>query len=371
MEAEPIYLQFPTARQQQIAGRQAPLTARSSGGEPSTAIHRLPGGEAAQTAISQLQVNDRAWMLPHTLTSIVYFCVLASGLWTWQLGLWPITIGLWLLGAHLSHMKLMALHESSHGTLNARRFRNELQGMAVSFFILVPLSVYRYVHGQHHAHLATPRDLELWPYVKPSVPRWARILAATAELTVGFYYSPFIFLRGVLVGGNIPRRERVRMLVEYAAIVAAWGCLLTLVAWRGWWTELTVAYLVPATLAGNMQSLRKFTEHLGLMGDSILTVTRTVVDPSLVGEAVSESMLHVDHHGTHHRYAKVPYYNLPSATSLVYDDQTAALPIFSSYASAMLDMAGSLGNPRIGRQWIAADDRATLPLPPRSLMRAA
>ena len=103
-----------------------------------------------------------------------------------------------------------------------------------------------------------------------------------------------------------------------------------------------------ALIAGNLQSIRKFTEHVGLLGDTILTNTRTVVDKSLVGEAMSQSMLRIDYHGTHHRYAKVPYYHLPEATPYVYDGRDAHVPIFPSYRAAMWDMFKSLGNPRVG-----------------------
>ena len=312
-----------------------------------------PPPESKHVDIRQLHVNDRAWIWPHTLCTLCYFGSLVGGLVTWQLGLWPLTIVVWLMGAQFGHMKLVALHESAHGTLNANPFKNELQGLAVASMILVPLSAFRYVHSQHHAYLATPRDLELWPYVNPGTPRWLRVLAAVAELTVGYFYTPIIFLRGVLVGENIPPRERRRIVIEYAAIAATWCVVLPLVAIKGWWTELAVFYLVPSILSGNLQSLRKFTEHMGLLGSSILETTRTVVDPSLIGTVLSDSMLHIDHHATHHRYAKMPHYNLPEATPSVYDGQPEDLPLYSNYASAMFDMFRSLGDPRIGRQWLS------------------
>ncbi|MBL9124215.1 MAG: fatty acid desaturase [Planctomycetaceae bacterium] len=321
--------------------------------------------------IRGLHVNDRAWMWPHTLTTLAYAAALVGGLWTWQQGYWPLTVACWLLGAQLGHMKLIALHESAHGTLNAHPLRNEVQGLAVASMILVPLSAFRYVHSQHHAYLATPRDLELWPYVNPETPRWVRILAVAAELTIGYFYTPVIFLRGVLVGENLPPRERRRIWIEYAAIAATWCVVLPVVAWHGWWTELAVLYLVPSILSGNLQSLRKFTEHLGLLGSSILETTRTVVDPSLIGTTFSEAMLHIDHHATHHRWAKMPHYNLPLATPAVYEGQPRHLPLFSSYAAAMLDMARSLGNPRIGRQWLAPQSPRLATEPELARARAA
>jgi fatty acid desaturase len=67
---------------------------------------------------------------------------------------------------------------------------------------------------------------------------------------------------------------------------------------------------------------------------------------------MSRSMLRIDYHGTHHRYAKVPYYHLPEATPFVYDGRTEHQPIYPTYLSAMWDMFCSLGNPRCGKQWL-------------------
>jgi len=177
------------------------------------------------------------------------------------------------------------------------------------------------------------------------------VLPCCASLFVGFFYTPFLFLHGVLVGRNIPPAQRVRIRLEYVFGAFVWLAMLGTVGHYGWWEAFGVGYLVPACLAGNLQSLRKFTEHMGLTGDSILTVTRTVADPRWFGNLLSESMLHIDYHGTHHRYARLPYYNLPIATPYIYNGDRPALPIFPNYARAMLDMLRTLGNPRVGRQW--------------------
>jgi len=301
--------------------------------------------------IRKLHVNHAAHFLYHNLMSLAYVGLMAASVWTWMHGHWPWTLVCWAVGGHVGHAKLIAFHEASHGTLNARRWVNELQGIGIGTVILVPLSVYRYVHGQHHTYLAQPRDLELWPFVAPGTPRVFRLLAAAAELFVGFFYTPFLFLHGVLVGRNIPKSQRWRIKVEYVLCAVVWIVLFVTLTMNNWWEAFIVGYLVPATIAGNLQSLRKFTEHMGLTGDSILTVTRTVVDPHLVGNFLSESMLHIDYHGTHHRYAKLPYYNLPAATPYVFAANQPALPIYPNYASAVLDMLRTLGNPRVGKQW--------------------
>jgi len=50
---------------------------------------------------------------------------------------------------------------------------------------LTPLSVYRYVHSMHHAHLGRPRDPEFWPYSLPEASRLVRVLYVALELSIG------------------------------------------------------------------------------------------------------------------------------------------------------------------------------------------
>lgn len=115
-----------------------------------------------------------------------------------------------------------------------------------------------------------------------------------------------------------------------------------------------VMHLAPAWLAGSMQTVRKFTEHLGMFGDTIVSMTRTVVYRGPFGRAASASQLHVDHHATHHRHARIPYYALPEATQLVYADQCNGR-VFPNHVRAVLDMLTNLSDPRVGPQWRAAN----------------
>jgi fatty acid desaturase len=300
--------------------------------------------------------NDRGHNYLHPLATLLHVGCMAAAVLTWNAGLWPLTIVCWAICAHVGHSKLIAFHEASHGTLNPRWLVNEFQGIMLGTTILVPLSSYRLVHGRHHAYLGTESDLELWPFVNPKVPRWQRILAAVGELVFGFFYTPIVFLHGVLVAKKIPKPQVRRLIWEYANCVVVWAVVLYVINRNGWWEPFFVGYGVQALIAGNLQSIRKFTEHVGLMGDSILTTTRTVVDKSHYGEAMSRSMLRIDYHGTHHRYAKVPYYHLPAATPYVYDGKVECVPIFPTYLSAMWDMARSLGNPRVGAQWLEPEN---------------
>jgi fatty acid desaturase len=303
--------------------------------------------------------NGSARALLHTSITVLYMTLAGLAVWTWALGLWPATIAIWLVMGNIGHSKLIAFHESSHGTLSPRYWINEVQGLFVGVVAHVPLSVYRYVHGQHHAHICSEDDLELWPFVNPETPLWRRRLTAFCEIVFGYFYTPFHFLHGVVVGTNIPPAQMRRIYWEYALHFACWGGILGATAYRGWWVELVVALIVPGIISGSLQSIRKFTEHMGMLDCTVFGGTRTVVDNGWIGWMFSESMLHIDYHGTHHRYAKMPYYNLPEATPVVYERAGGKLPLYGTYWEAMVEMFRTLGNPRIGSQWLSDEVDAT------------
>ncbi|MCA9102707.1 MAG: fatty acid desaturase, partial [Planctomycetales bacterium] len=283
--------------------------------------------------IRRMHDNGSASALLHTSITMLYLVLGGFAILTWNAGLWPLTILIWAVQGNVGHSKLIAFHESSHGTLNPRYRVNELQGIFVGIVAHVPLSVYRYVHGQHHAHICGEGDVELWPFVNPETPRWARRLAAFCEIVFGYVYTPFHFLHGVIVGKNIPPAQMRRIYLEYALYFVSWTALLAVTAYMGWWKELVIAVIVPGVISGWLQSIRKFTEHMGMLDCTVLGGTRTVVDNGWIGWMFSESMLHIDYHGTHHRYAKMPYYNLPEATPVVYERAGGNLPLFPTYWS--------------------------------------
>src|SRR6266550_9632055 len=134
------------------------------------------------------------------IAEVALWAVVWSG-WIW------LALPLVLVAAHFMHGMLIGFHEASHGLLRKSRRLNEFDGVIIGVFSFLPFSLYRVVHQSHHAHLATERDTELWPFVLPKTPRWARRFAALAELTVGLFYSPLIFLR-VFFRPNSPIRNR-------------------------------------------------------------------------------------------------------------------------------------------------------------------
>jgi fatty acid desaturase len=259
-----------------------------------------------------------------------------------------------LVVAHLMHAHLIAFHESAHGLLCPSQWLNDALGMFVGILGFMSLTAYRTIHHTHHAYLATERDEELWPFVIPGTPRWQRWLAAGAELIFGLFYTPFLFVRSFLRRGSPVRDRRIRrrIWVEFIVMTVIWGSVLTAVAAWGLGKFLVLMYLIPALLAGFMQSLRKYIEHVGLTGATPIGSTRSIIASGILGRVFSFSLFHEPYHGVHHVYARLPHYNLPELASVLTPTSEEERPPFPNYRSALWDMLGTLRDPKVGAQWI-------------------
>src|SRR5262249_36111143 len=154
---------------------------------------------------------------------------------------------------------------------------------------------------------------ELWPLVLPKAPRWARRIAAFLELTVGLFYSPFIFLRVFFGRGSMIRSRKVRRRIwaELALSAVIWIGILRAVAFWGVWKYFLLMYFVPAITAANLQNWRKYIEHVGLTGDTVNSSTRSIVPRSWFGRVFAYTLLHEPYHGVHHQNAGLPHSVLP------------------------------------------------------------
>ena len=287
-------------------------------------------------------------------TLVLSLALTEAALWgaVWRGWYW-LALPLVLVAAHFMHGLLIGLHEASHGLLRNSRRLNELDGILIGIFAWLPFSLYRVVHQSHHIHLATERDTELWPFVLPKTPRWARRLAAFAELTLGLYYSPFLFLR-VFVGRNSivrSRKVRRRIWIEMAITVVVWTVIFVTVGYFQMWKYLLWMYLAPGIIAANLQNWRKYIEHMGLTGDTVNSSTRSIVPKSWLGKVFAYTLLHEPYHGVHHQNAGLPHTVLPRFTSLLTPKKPGERVPFMSYRHALPDLVRSLANPRIGAQW--------------------
>jgi fatty acid desaturase len=258
-----------------------------------------------------------------------------------------------LSASHLMHGVLIGFHEASHGLLRKNRRLNEIDGVIIGIFSLTSFSLYRAAHQLHHAYLATERDEELWPFVIPGMPRWVRVLAGALELSLGLFYTPSLFVRTFLRAGSPIRNKKVRRRIwaEFALIGFVWFCLLAVVAWWDLWKYFLCMYLVPAFLAANMQSWRKYIEHVGLSGSTVNGSTRSIVSEGPLGRLVAFTLLHEPFHGVHHRHAGLPHAELPKFTSELAPQNHSEVAPFPSYRHALMDLFRNLADPRAGAQW--------------------
>lgn len=281
------------------------------------------------------------------VTQIALAAVLQSGASVW------LAVPLVLLASHLMHGAAVGFHEASHGLLRRNRRLNEFDGVLVGVFSFMSFSLYRAAHQSHHAYLATERDEELWPFVHPWKPRWARRLAAFLELTVGMLFTPFLFLRAFLRKGSPIRSRKVRRRIwaELALIIIVWsGVFAAINHWDAWRYFLWM-FLAPAYVAGNLQSWRKYIEHVGLTGSSVNGSTRSIVARGWPGRVVALTLLHEPFHGVHHLHVGIPHAELPALASELLPDTPEERHPFPSYRHALLDLFRNLADPRVGSQW--------------------
>ena len=319
-----------------------------------TTIQRSRGNASA--------ANDRELLRPmhqppgpgggHLLAGATHVALVVLSIIAWEDGYWPATVLLWFAIAWMGHAALSRLHESAHRMLFRSRVANELTGVLIGVLALTPLSVYRYVHAQHHQHLGREKDPEFWPYNLPNANRRRRLTYAWIELLAGWIVTPILYsVRTARAWKMHSRRVRMRLLLEWSLMVGFWAILLSVVDQFHAWSWLWVGHLAPAWIAGSMQTVRKFTEHLGRFGNTIPEMTRTVVYAGPVGRAASKSQLHVEHHGAHHSWPGIAYRNLPEATPIVYGPDWHGRT-YSSHWAAMCDMLPWLLDPRLGPQWL-------------------
>ena len=264
-----------------------------------------------------------------------------------------LAVPLALVTSHLMHGMLIGFHEATHGLLRKSRVLNEIDGMIIGTLSLMSFSLYRAAHQLHHAYLASERDEELWPFVHPRVSRRARVLAAVLELTMGILFTPFLFVRTFLRKGSPIRNRKLRRRIwmEFAMMAAFWTAILATIATFGLWKYFLWLHLIPGWLAANMQSLRKYVEHVGLTGSTVNSSTRSIVAEGWFAKFVTFTLLHEPYHGVHHWRSGLPHPELPQHAAALDPSVPEERPPFRNYRSALRDLFINLPDPRVGAQW--------------------
>jgi hypothetical protein len=167
------------------------------------------------------------------------------------------------------------------------------------------------------------------------------------------FFTPFIFLRAFMCKSSPIRNKRVRRQIwrELSLTAAIWIFVLAAVAALDLWKYFIWMYLFPAFLAANLQSWRKYIEHVGLTGSTVNGATRSIVAENWSGRLMAFTLLHEPLHGVHHQRAALPHSVLPQYTSILDPKIPDELKPYPSYRHAFLHLIRSLADPRVGSQW--------------------
>jgi len=312
--------------------------------------------KATTTIETSIEPHAPHWISRSAFQVIVvlFFLTQASlGFAVYRANYW-LAVPLVLISCHLMHGISIGFHEASHGLLRKNRLFNEFDGIIIGIFGLMSFSLYRAAHQLHHAHLASERDEELWPFVHPQMPRWARVLAAVLELTMGLLFTPYLFLRTFLRAGSPIRNKKLqrRIWTEFAVSAVIWTAILTAVAVFDAWKYFLWVHLLPAWLAANMQSLRKYVEHVGLTGSTVNSSTRSIVAEGWVAKFFNFTLLHEPYHGVHHWRSGLPHPELPEHAAALEPHVEEERPPFRTFGAAVHDLFINLADPRVGAQWL-------------------
>jgi fatty acid desaturase len=267
--------------------------------------------------------------------------------WYW------LAVPLVLLASHFMHGVLIGFHEASHGMLRKSRRLNDLDGLIAGSLSFMSFTLYRVAHQTHHSHLATARDEELWPFVTVGSPRWLRRLVSFIELNAGLVFTPFLFFRMFVRKQSFIRNKKVRRRIwmELALSAAVNILLIIAVTWFHVWSYFLWIYVLPAIIAGNLQSWRKYIEHVGLSGSTTKSATRSIVCDTWSGRLLSLTLLHEPFHAIHHMKAGIPHAELPLHAKDLEPTAEGELPVFPNYRSAVMHLLRNLSDPRSGSHW--------------------
>ncbi len=259
--------------------------------------------------------------------------------------------------SHLMHGYLIGFHEATHWGYRKNRFLNDFNGVLMGTISYNSFTLYRMLHQSHHVHFATKRDVELWPFNDPNSPLWQRRLVAFIELNFGLAFTPFLFWRAFFCKGSEVRNPKIRRRIwkELILIVVFWTVTFTLVAHYQVWPWFFWNYLIPAFITGNLQSWRKYIEHIGLNGNTPLSGTRSIISDNWLGRLISLSLLHEPFHGVHHIQGKMPYSEMPEHSDWLAPSEVGDTEPFPSYRAAIADLIRQLPDPQVGEQWKTVD----------------
>ena len=292
---------------------------------------------------AEQQALDEKWTLPR----FVYFpvgtaslAILAldhpwpNGHWGWQ-SLWVALV------TYSMFCWTSCFHETVHQTLCGSRAISIWLGRILGTLMFVPYTAYRESHIRHHAYLNKPADWELWPYSDPNTSLTFRRIFVWFDLIFGVFMSPAIYGR-LYWSKDSPVKDpqiRRKLAYEYIGIVAVWASVIIGVILADRVETFLMAWVLPHYLAGVVQSIRKFTEHLGMRDYDPMLGTRTVIGNNWFTRFCTYLNFDIFVHGPHHRHPRVAHDQLvEKMNDYMNVNPEKDYPVFPTYFHAILHM---------------------------------
>jgi fatty acid desaturase len=144
---------------------------------------------------------------------------------------------------------------------------------------------------------------------------------------------------------------RRRIWGELILMVTFWTTVIFLVNHFQVWSYFLWCFGAPAVIAGNLQSWRKYVEHIGLHGHTAKSATRSIIADTWTGRFLSVTLLHEPFHAVHHMRAGLHHYELPLHAKTLQPSVEGELTPFPNYWSAIKHVLSEMKDPRVGSHW--------------------
>jgi len=327
----------------------------------------LSGGNVSTTKIQQGTTN--AATIEATLPRFIFGPIAGAAIVALALG-WPgddwiSYLLLTAIAAYGLFCWTSCFHEAAHLTLGGSQRFSLMVGRFLGTMIFVPFHAYRESHIRHHAYLNKPHDWELWPYSDPKASLWFRRIFCWLEIPFGVFTSPFVYGRLFFHKDSSLQDPKTRRKIrnEYIAIVVVWTLILGTVAATNSWRPFLVAWVIPHLIAAVCQTMRKFTEHLGMSSYDPLLGTRTVIGSGPVTKLATYLNFDIFVHGPHHRHPRYRHEALcDKMASYQSSNPEVHYPVFPTYMHAIADtIPAMIRNPGVGMNAGAPDPDSELP----------
>jgi fatty acid desaturase len=240
---------------------------------------------------------------------------LSGYLWGNNFGNWLIAIpALVIYGFSLASM-FAAMHETVHRTAFANNYLNAVLAWCSGLLCCYNSTFYRYFHKWHHRYTQIPgKDPELNNFGQKNLSEyllrisrlkwWYGRLNIHYQLALGqFDNFPFI-----------PEIARSKVIVYIRCQLAVYALVIIISVLFGQPFLLFFYWLLPLIIGQPIMAFILIAEHTGCSFDSNpLTNTRT----TLTILPIRLLMWNMPFHAEHHLYPSIPFYQLPTAHSLL------------------------------------------------------